>query len=145
LTWKLVFLPVALAVIFAVNFVASKYYPGGYLFAQAPTDASASLVNLSLLALLMFLGILSSFIFERAKQRSSDQESVWTNFSMVLTDFQFIAAVFVSPIIFNSIYSLVHQNPEGVSDFLLAYQNGFFWQSILAGVTPRRRTAAARK
>lgn len=78
-----------------------------------------------------------------AKQGTASRESVWTNLSVVLTDFRLIAAVFVSPIIFNSVYSLVHQNPESVSDFLLAYQNGFFWQSVLAGVAgpPPSRTA----
>jgi hypothetical protein len=42
--------------------------------------------------------------------------------------------LFVSPLIFNSVYALTNQNPETIGDFLLAYQNGFFWQTVLAGV-----------
>ena len=131
---KLTLLPLSLAVILALNVASSKFYPGGYLFAQAPAEKSASMINLALLAVLMLLGIVSSFVFERAKYRPAGTESVWKHLSAVFTDFQLIAAVFVSPIIFNSIYSLVHQNPESLGDYLLAYQNGFFWQSVLAGV-----------
>ena len=125
---------VGFAVVLAINIGGSRFYPGGLLLAQAPVERSASMSNLVLLAALMLLGIFSSFIFERSKQASASGVSVWANFSAVLSDFRLIAAVFVSPIIFNSVYSLVHQNPESVSDFLLAYQNGFFWQSVIAGI-----------
>lgn len=52
----------------------------------------------------------------------------------IAADFQFVAALFASPLIFNSVYALTKQNPETLGDFLLAYQNGFFWQTVLAGV-----------
>jgi hypothetical protein len=87
-----------------------------------------------LLAVLMLAGIFSSFVFEKAKQAGQDGTSVWLKLRSIFSDFQFIAALFVSPLIFNSIYALTNQNPESLGDFLLAYQNGFFWQTVLAGV-----------
>ncbi len=129
----------------AINIVGSQFYPGGLLLAQAPAEKSASIGNLVLLAVLMLLGIVSSFIFERSKQAAATGVSVWQNFSAVLSDFRLIAAIFVSPIIFNSVYSLVHQNPESVSDFLLAYQNGFFWQSVIAGIAGKSSSRVVRK
>ena len=141
-----IFVAGAFVVALVINIIGSQFYPGGLLLAQAPAEKSASIGNLVLLAALMLLGILSSFIFERSKQAAANGVSVWQNFSAVLSDFRLIAAIFVSPIIFNSVYSLVHQNPEGVSDFLLAYQNGFFWQSVIAGIagkSPSRPTRRA--
>src|SRR5262249_33911224 len=117
---------------------------GGYLLAQAPAEKSASMANLAVLALLMLLGIVSSFVFERAKHTEVLSKSIWINLSSVFSDFRLIAAIFVSPIIFNSVYSLVHQNPESMSDFLLAYQNGFFWQSVISGIAGQRAGAARR-
>ena len=83
----------------------------------------------------MIVGIFSSFVFEKAKKSRRDGTPVSLKLATILTDFQFVAALFVSPLIFNSTYALIGQNPESLGDFLLAYQNGFFWQTVLAGVT----------
>lgn len=130
---------------FALNLVASQFYPGGFLLAQAGSGGTPSIVSLVMLSVLTVMGIVSSFIFERTKQRASEQVSIWENMGSVFSDFRLIAALFASPLIFNGVYSLVHQNPQGLSDFLLAYQNGFFWQSVIAGATKNanRRNAGA--
>ena len=141
----ILFLACAFAVLLGANFVGSHYYPGGYMFAQPPADKPAAAGQLVLLALLMLLGIISSFVFERAKTRHAGGQSISQNLSAVFSDFRLIAALFVSPIIFNSVYSLVHQNPESISDFLLAYQNGFFWQSVISGIAGRRSAALRRR
>jgi hypothetical protein len=119
---------------FLIGFAASYYYPGGFGFAQATHSSGGSLWSIVLLAVLMIVGIFSSFVFEKAKQSDREGVSISLALSGILTDFQFVAALFVSPLIFNSIYALTNQNPDSVGDFLLAYQNGFFWQSVLAGV-----------
>jgi hypothetical protein len=141
----IVFLMCAFAVLLGANFIGSYYYPGGYLFAQPPADKAASVGQLILLAALMLFGIISSFVFERAKQSRADGQSISKNLSAVFSDFRLIAALFVSPIIFNSVYSLVHQNPESISDFLLAYQNGFFWQAVISGIAGRQPAQARRR
>jgi hypothetical protein len=132
---------------FLVGYVASNFYPGGFAQAQATNGSPGNVWSVILLAVLMIVGIFSSFVFEKAKQSSQEGVPISLRLSSILTDFQFIAALFVSPLIFNSIYALTNQNPETLGDFLLAYQNGFFWQTVLAGVGSgmgaRRRTGKA--
>lgn len=133
--------------VFASGYFASFYYPGGFGYAQASKDGHASPWGITLLAVLMIGGIFSSFVFEKAKQGRGITDA-WPAVRSIFNDFQFIAALFVSPLIFNSIYALTNQNPETIGDFLLAYQNGFFWQTVLAGVAsnfagrPRRPRAS---
>jgi hypothetical protein len=125
---------VALPLLWLLNLLGSRFYPGGILFAQAPAEQSGLAWNVVILAVLMLFGIFSSFVFEKARSREAAEQTVWKNFFDIFSDFSFIAAIFISPVVFNSVYSLVHQNPQGLGDYLLAYQNGFFWQSVLAGV-----------
>jgi hypothetical protein len=103
----------ALAFPFVANLFASQYYPGGRLFAQAPTDKGASTANLILLALLMIIGILSSFVFEKARRNPTSPLPALVRLKDIATDFQFIAALFVSPIIFNAVYSLYIRTLKG--------------------------------
>lgn len=133
----LILLSVGLLFLALANFIGSYFYPGGFLFAQGPTNESSSLLPVVLLAVLMLIGIVSSFIFERAKSPEALGATIGKNLRKALTDFRLIAAVFVSPMIFNSVYALVGQAPDSISDYLLAYQNGFFWQTILSGLASR--------
>jgi hypothetical protein len=129
------------------GYLASFYYPGGFGYAQASKDGHASPWGIVLLAVLMVAGIFSSFVFEKAKQEGRGVTAVGPALRSIFNDFQFVAALFVSPLIFNSIYALTNQNPETIGDFLLAYQNGFFWQTVLAGVASNftdRRTRRPR-
>jgi hypothetical protein len=132
-----------LAILFlcGTTLLGSQFYPGGYAFAQAPSAQSGSIWNLCLLAVLMLSGIVSSFVFEQAKTMKPEAGGVGAKLKAVLTDYRLVAAIFVSPLIFNSVYSLVHQNPQGLSDYLLAFQNGFFWQSVIVGVVPKGQRA----
>jgi hypothetical protein len=143
---RVVVATIGLVFVFASGYFASFYYPGGFGYAQATKDAPANPWSIVLLAILMIAGIFSSFVFEKAKQEGRGVTDVWPALRSIFSDLQFVAALFVSPLIFNSIYTLTNQNPETIGDFLLAYQNGFFWQTVLAGVannfsSRRRRTA----
>ena len=115
-------------------YLASYFYPGGLLLAQSATGSSGDPWHIILLALVMIVGIFSSFVFEKARVSKREGVPISLHLAEIFGDFQFIAALFVSPLIFNSIYALTKQNPETLGDFLLAYQNGFFWQTVLAGV-----------
>ena len=125
---------VALLCPFVIGYAGSYFYPGGFALAQGAGKGSGNAWNVALLAVLMVVGIFSSFVFEKAKKSHRDGSPVSLELAAILTDFQFVAALFVAPLIFNSIYALIGQNPETIGDFLLAYQNGFFWQTVLAGV-----------
>jgi hypothetical protein len=133
----LILLGLGLVVLIGANWVGSYFYPGGYLFAQEASAQSYTILPIVLLAVAMLVGIVSSFIFERAKSPQAQRTTLGKNMKKALTDFRLIAAVFVSPVIFNSVYALVGQAPDSMSDYLLAYQNGFFWQTILSGLASK--------
>jgi hypothetical protein len=86
------------------GYLASFYYPGGFALAQAANGSIGNAWSIVLLAALMVVGIFSSFVFEKAKQSRRDGVPVSLKLAEIFTDFQFIAALFVSPLIFNSIY-----------------------------------------
>jgi hypothetical protein len=87
-------------------------------------------VRIATLVIAMLAGVFSSFLFERLKPKGSDPINIRAELRVVLHSGQFIAAVIVAPLVFNGIYVSVSQNPQGLTDYILAYQNGFFWQAI---------------
>ena len=50
----------------------------------------------------------------------------------VLRTPSFIKSALVSPIVFIVVYALVKNEPDPVVAHLLAFQNGFFWESVFA-------------
>lgn len=134
---KILALVVSMLVLFGSGLAASYFYPGGFALAQAEDQGAGNVVSIVLLAVVMLVGIFASFVFAKAREEQPDTPSTKLSFSGILTDWQFIAAIFVSPLIFNSIYALTQQNPETLSDYLLSFQNGFFWQTVLGGITAK--------
>lgn len=61
----------------------------------------------------------------------------WTNgFGSSLELDKFWKPVVISPIIFLSVYVAVAKQARGLVPVLIAFQNGFFWQTILSGAGP---------
>jgi hypothetical protein len=72
---------------------------------------------------IMLLGMASKYLYDAIgeKNRKKIKFNKW----------QFLKPFFVSPMIFAAVYSTI---PESTSTFLLlifAYQNGFFWHTVL--------------
>jgi len=84
------------------------------------------------MALTMVAGIVSSLLVERVTAAKST--NIKGELKGVFQSSQFIIAVVVAPIVFNAFYASVSEVPRGLPDFMLAYQNGFFWQSVLERV-----------
>jgi hypothetical protein len=79
---------------------------------------------------IMLLGMVSKYLYDAIgeKNRKKIKFNKW----------QFIKPFLVSPMIFIAVYSMI---PETTSAFLLlifAYQNGFFWQTVLYKVVPNQ-------
>jgi hypothetical protein len=129
---------------FAVSLAASFFYPGGFALAQASRGSGGNIVNIILLALLMLVGIFASFVFAKSKDAKARGVSFSIGLAEITRDWEFLGALFVSPLIFNSVYALTQQNPETLGDFLLAFQNGFFWQTVLSGIVGRTTSSAGR-
>jgi len=91
-------------------------------------------VHILVLVLCMTFGMLSSFLSERLGSLKNDQVSLRVQISKVVRSGSFLGALVVAPLVFNGLYVSISQNPQGLTDFVLAYQNGFFWQAVLARV-----------
>jgi DMSO/TMAO reductase YedYZ heme-binding membrane subunit len=100
------------------------------LAAPAQQSQFEQAVRVATLVLAMLAGVLSSFLFERLKPKGTAPVAIGTELSAVFHSAQFFAAVIVAPLVFNGIYVSVSQNPQGLTDYILAYQNGFFWQAV---------------
>jgi F0F1-type ATP synthase membrane subunit c/vacuolar-type H+-ATPase subunit K len=118
------------------------YLVQGYIAAQkvgiipnfAPTETQQSLISFVLVVTVMILGIVSSHIFEKAKNASDGKINLKMVLKSMMSDARFIMALVITPFIYNSIYLVIGNNPDSISDYLLAFQNGFFWEAIFEGV-----------
>lgn len=79
---------------------------------------------------IMLMGMASKYLYDAIGERNRKK--------IKFNKWQFIRPFLVSPMIFIAVYSMI---PETTSAFLLlifAYQNGFFWQTVLYKVVPNQ-------
>jgi len=80
-------------------------------------------------AVVMILGIIFGCLFRRLSGPDRPV-NLWSEFSSVIQSSSFLAALCVSPFVFLGIYALVRDAPGDPASYLLAFQNGFFCESI---------------
>jgi hypothetical protein len=85
------------------------------------------------LILMTFIGIVASYIFERARS-ASDPVNLRAILGSMWTSRQFLMAMVASPIVFNAVYLIIGDLPQTVADYYLAFQNGFGWERIINGL-----------
>ena len=102
--------------------------------AQSQTQVVQNNARFVTLTAVMIAGIVASYIFEAAK-KSGPTVNVPAELGKMLTSSRFIMAIVVSPLIFNSIYLAIGLNPQNIGDYLLAFQNGFFWETVMYGLS----------
>ena len=116
-----------------------------FTYVQSPsyvlTDTDAAVTNartttpylrIFLLGLAMLTGIFFQFLVEATKSRTNVNPK--PSYAMLLSKQQqsIVIALLSSPIVFYAIYTLVKNEPDNVIALLIAFQNGFFWQTVLA-------------
>ncbi len=101
----------------------------------AATQSQKIALKFALVIIAMLAGIISQYVFEKAKDARDSKINLRSVLSRMVTNSRFIMALFVSPLIFNSIYLIIGANPQSIGDYLLAFQNGFFWQSVISGIS----------
>lgn len=123
-----------LAIVVFITAAAQTYTSGislNSLTFFSSTGGNTSTLYIAVLAAMTFLGILSSGIF--AELRSHDKSSRISDAILkAVSHKKLFIALLVSPIVFNSVYLVTGESASSLSDFLLSYQNGFFWEAILA-------------
>jgi hypothetical protein len=101
-----------------------------------PTEVheSQNLARFLTLIVVMVGGVVCSYIFEVAKNAGPTID-VPAELGKMFKSSRFIMALVVAPLIFNSIYATIGLNPQTLGDYLVAFQNGFFWEAILYGIS----------
>lgn len=101
-----------------------------------PTEIheSQNIARFLTLIVVMVVGVVCSYIFETAK-KAGPTINVPTELAKMFSSSRFIMALVVAPLIFNSIYATIGLNPQTLGDYLLAFQNGFFWETIMYGLS----------
>jgi len=117
--------------IFLVSFLLSVslvFVGTQFLGFTAPGMPGSHSTNYSvslLCGLIIFCGILSSILFDRFDKRYTPKTKLFRKTDLLI-------ASILSPIVFLSFYPLMQETQDIIVQFLLAYQNGFFFQNIVA-------------
>jgi len=78
----------------------------------------------------MLLGMASKYLFDLIGEKSRRR--------ITFNKWQFIKPFLVSPIIFGAILFQVPENISAFMLFLISYQNGFFWHTLLYKAGPEK-------
>ena len=78
---------------------------------------------------IMVVGMLSRGIHDYIQNLTSISFSA--AIKKVVRSTAFVTAVLVSPIVFFTLYNITRSVPDDIIAALLAFQNGFFWQTVL--------------
>ena len=103
------------------TFDAAPPEPG--FIPKGEDDPPTNMIFIALMYLAMLLGMLASYAYKRLSQPETGRPP-W-DWGL------FLAPVFVSPIIFIPLYTMLQDNPDGASNMMLlliAFQNGFLWK-----------------
>jgi len=82
-----------------------------------------------MLYFVMIAGMAAKYLYDAIGEGNKIQFQKW----------QFIKPIFVSPLIFASIYALIEKGTSKPLILLLifSFQNGFFWQTVLYKAQPK--------
>ncbi|MEH1971151.1 MULTISPECIES: hypothetical protein [unclassified Nostoc] len=120
---------------FMQSFIAQQLAVREHNFSKPTSEERFIFVmKFVLIVVVMISGIIGSYIFEKAKNTTTQTINLRTELAGMISSSRFIMALVVCPLTFNSIYIVIGNNPENIGDYLLAFQNGFFWESIVGGV-----------
>ena len=108
-----------------LSYVEQVYYaPSGY-----EAIGHGTLVKPLLLSGFSLLGIISKRLFDAASQRT--KASTLSVLSDVLSPLSLIRSIVICPIVIISFYQSLQQIEDMILIGLIAYQNGFFFETIL--------------
>ena len=123
-------LSVLIVLALAFGLMGSSLFPRltvfGFTSAPSPAESVGQLIALVLATL---LGVWSRTIQEHLQ--AAARGPVRTVLAKSLFRREFWGATVVSPLLFFVTYRLAKDVPDTLTAILLAYQNGFFWRTVL--------------
>ncbi len=135
---------VGVILLFIITYIAQVYLAAkgaGEIPNFSETDPQVWL-RVALLAIFMLIGVVCNYVFDRAKKATEDSIDIRDELIKMLSNPKFIMAIVIAPLTFNSIYVVIGDNPQTIGDYLLAFQNGFFWQSVISTTINTRSSMA---
>jgi hypothetical protein len=132
----------------AVFLVVSTYLAQLYVARErgqsghfAPGTDPSSALPFVLIVVVTLLGIVCHYLFEKLKTSPGETINLRAELSAMVSSRQFWMALFAAPLTFNATYVLIGDASAniGVGSYLLAFQNGFFWESIVDGLLSRNQ------
>lgn len=86
----------------------------------------------------MGMGIVFGVTYAHLRGRKADEKIGLLDLARnVLQSVEFYRACLVSPLVFLGIYNNILKETSILNSLLVAFQDGFFWQSILKSVAPK--------
>jgi hypothetical protein len=122
--WELaVAILVGLVVSFFASWLARLTEERRMVWPFTTDQTLGGLFNLALFVAMLF-GIFANYFWVHGVGWPTDPNAFWR-------------PVLISPIVFLAVYVAATKQPKGLLPVLLAFQNGFFWQTVLEGARPR--------
>ena len=79
---------------------------------------------------LMLVGIVFGCLFRQIRSSRQQSISIQTEIRIMWSSVSFWSAILVSPLVFGGVFFVGQENPSGNAALFLAFQNGFFCESI---------------
>lgn len=95
--------------------------------------------RVSVLIVATLVGIVAGYFHIRLQGGGQSRFVPMTELKEMFYSPDFYRGLFASPIVFSVIYLAANQQPDDLIAFLLAFENGFFWNRVLE----RRMTTAS--
>jgi hypothetical protein len=127
------------AVLFVVAGAIAAYIfgPGGAVMTGfKELNQAVPVVVVGTTAVAMLVGIFASAMWDQLKNAPGDVIDIRLILGRALQSASLIRASLVSPIVFAAVYAVIKEQPDVVVAHLLAFQNGFFWKSVLSTRRP---------
>jgi len=118
-----------------VGGVFFSYYQGIKTQELAGWGEQFPVVSFVLTVLCMFSGIFFGCLYRRVRNRQGSIQ-ILTELKAVFSSSSFIAAMCIAPFLFIGVYNVVGRQPGEAPSYLLAFQNGFFWESVFREFEP---------
>lgn len=139
---KALFHPFVFLMIMFLSMLAVFYLSGyrvlSFIYPEVPSKPAKETIVLNVikasgLYLSMLFGMVADGLWnDIGRKKHLKQVSIATA--------QLVKPMLVSPIVFLFIWTLLRDQPFGIVHLLVAFQNGFFWQSVLARHRSPRKT-----
>ncbi|NWF62512.1 MAG: hypothetical protein HXY43_25570 [Fischerella sp.] len=118
-----------IAVMAFLLLIFGTYYYHGGLRGELGFEQRLAWLQVFFAALVMLIGIILGTLFRQLEGRTG-RVMILREFSSVFSSASFWGAICVSPLVFFAIFSVSRDDPGAMSSYVLAFENGFFWESV---------------